>query len=199
MNLSTWFVLLFLGVVSFQRVLETFKRRGTLAGEQQMRWSFYVFFLLHALIMIGALIEFLFVRKTLLWSWSAMGFILYLASVALRNAAIRALGRFWSLHVEIRSEHQLVREGIYNFVRHPAYSAIVLEVLSIPLVVNAWWTMVFAAVTYVPLLLLRLRLEERALIEKFGGEYQIYQRAVGALVPKSSALRVLIGVRPGSE
>lgn len=184
MNSSTWFVLLFLAAVNLQRVRETFQKRGTLPGEQRMQWSFRAFFILHTLIMLAALTEFLLWRKTLIVAWAATGVGLYLVSVVVRNVAIRTLGRYWSLHVEIRDQHQLVRTGIYNWVRHPAYLAIMLEVLSIPLTVNAWWTTLFAAVSYVPLLMLRLRVEERALVEKFGGDYRRYQAEVGVLLPK---------------
>ena len=188
MSGATCFAVAFLALVSLQRLLETFKRRGTMAGQQQMRWSFYAFFILHTVIIAGSLAEFLIGGRALFWPATAAGLMLYAASLVVRNVAIKTLGRFWSLQVEIRSEHQLVREGIYNFVRHPAYLAIVLEVLSIPLTVNAWWTTLFAAATYVPLLLLRLRVEERALVEKFGDAYRSYQREVGALVPRVSAL-----------
>jgi protein-S-isoprenylcysteine O-methyltransferase Ste14 len=61
-----------------------------------------------------------------------------------------------------------------------------LEVLSIPLTVNAWWTVAFAAATYLPLLVYRLRVEEQALVEKFGDSYRVYQREVGALCPRLS-------------
>lgn len=184
MSGATCFAVAFLAVVGLQRLLETFKRRGTIAGQQQMRWSFYAFFLLHTLILFGALTEFLLSDRTLRWPVTVAGLLLYAASLVVRNVAIRTLGRFWSLQIEIRSQHQLVREGIYNYVRHPAYLAITLEVLSIPLTVNAWWTMAFAAVTYVPLLVCRLRVEEEALVEKFGDGYRAYQREVGALWPR---------------
>ena len=196
MTVSTWIAVGFLVLVTVQRVLETFARWQTIPGKQQMRWSFYTLFSLHTLIIIGALLEFLLVRKTLLWWWSAVGFVLYIVSVVLRNVAIRTLGGFWSLHVEIRSEHELVREGVYRFIRHPAYAAITLEVLSIPMVVNAWWTVLFAAITYLPLLGLRLRFEEKALLEKFGEHYRQYQSEAGALLPKWSTIRkVLVSLR----
>ncbi len=184
MSAATWFAVAFLAGAGLQRLWETFKRRGTVPGQQQMRWSFYAFIVLHTLIMAGALVEFLLLRRTLVWPVTAVGLVMYAASLAVRNVAIRTLGRFWSLQVEIRSEHQLVREGIYNHVRHPAYLAIILEVLSIPLTVNAWATTAFAAATYVPLLVYRLRVEERALVEKFGDAYRAYQREVGALLPR---------------
>ena len=53
--------------------------------------------------------------------------------------------------------------------------------------VNAWWAMAFAAATYVPLLVIRMKQEEVALAEKFGEPYRQYQREVGALVPKCAS------------
>ncbi len=184
MNVSRIVVLLFLAAVGLQRLLETFARRQTIAGQKKMEWSFHVFFWLHVVIMIGALVENLLLRPALAWAWTALGLVAYLGSLILRNVAIRTLGKFWSLQVEIRQQHQLIREGIYRYLRHPAYAAIILEVISIPLVVNAWWTMLFAAATYLPVLFLRLRVEEEALVEKFGEPYRRYQREVGAVVPR---------------
>lgn len=188
MSGTDWFVVVFLVGVNVQRLLETFKRRATVVGEQQMRWSFHAFFLLHVAIMVLAALEYFQWRRALHWGWTAVGLVLYVVSVVVRNQAIRALGRFWSLQIEIRQEHQLVRDGPYRYVRHPAYLAIVMEVLFIPLTVNAWWAMGFAAATYVPLLLWRLRWEERALVEKFGDVYRQYQRVTGALLPRLSTL-----------
>jgi isoprenylcysteine carboxyl methyltransferase (ICMT) family protein YpbQ len=191
-SVSTWVAVGFLALVGVQRLRETFARRQTIRGQRQMGWSFYVFFALHTLILVGALVEFLWLRKTLVIGWSALGGGLFVGSLILRNMAIHTLGRYWSLHVEIREQHQLVRAGIYNLVRHPAYAAIMVEVLSIPMVVNAWWTMLFAAITYLPLLGLRLRLEEKALLEKFGEHYRQYQSEAGALLPKPSTIRKVL-------
>lgn len=191
MTVTTWVAGVFLVLVSVQRLTETFARRGTMPGQRQMGWSFYALFALHSIIIIGSYAELLATRRTLVVGWCVVGLLLYLASLLLRNVAIRTLGKFWSLHVEIRQQHQLVRVGVYDVVRHPAYAAILLEVLSIPLTVNAWWTMLFAATTYVPLLVLRFRFEERALVEKFGDVYRRYQTEVGAIVPRWSSLRKL--------
>jgi protein-S-isoprenylcysteine O-methyltransferase Ste14 len=87
------------------------------------------------------------------------------------------------LNLEIRGDHQLVREGIYRYMRHPAYSAIMLEVISIPLVGNAWWTLALSVCVYIPLLLARWSREEREMIAKFGAEYEEYRQQVCAFVP----------------
>lgn len=149
-----------------------------------MRWSLYALYTTYTLIVVGAGIEFVLVRKVPIIWVTLIGVAGHIGSVLLRKVAIRTLGRMWSLQVEIREQHQLVREGVYRFVRHPIYAAIVLEVVSLPLVANAWWTLAFACVTHIPLVLIRMHFEEQALVEKLGEPYRVYQREVGALVPK---------------
>ena len=154
-----------------------------------MQWSLYALYGSYSLVVGGALAEHLITRRPLIPWVSVVGLLAYLGSFVLRTVAIRTLREFWSLQIEIRSEHRLIREGVYSWLRHPNYAAILLEVLSIPLVVNAWVTLALALATFVPMLLYRTHCEEAALVEKFGERYRAYQREVGKLVPKWSARR----------
>jgi|YelNatPaOPRAMG01_1025707.scaffolds.fasta_scaffold22234_3 methyltransferase len=185
---ENWFVVAFLGVVLLERAVATFRHRGIVPGRQQMQWSLYALFGSYVLIVGGSLTEHFVTHRPLVVWVSVVGVLAYAGSVAIREVAIGTLGRMWSLQIEIREGHQLVRNGIYAYVRHPNYAAIVLEALSIPVVVSAWCTLGLALVTLIPVLLLRLRSEELALTEKFGDQYRTYQQEVGALVPRWSAL-----------
>ena len=156
-------------------------------GEKKMRWSLYALSSTYCLIWTCTLIEFLLVRHQVIAWISITAALIHWTAMIFRLSAIRRLGKFWSLQVEIRQQHVLVREGAYRFVRHPAYSAIIVEVLMIPVVANAWWSLALAAVTLVPLLLMRIRREEQAMVEKFGDSYREYQREVGALFPRCSS------------
>ena len=55
----------------------------------------------------------------------------------LRARAIAALGRFWSLHVEIRENHEFVKTGPFRWMRHPVYFSMILELASICLILHA--------------------------------------------------------------
>ena len=105
------------------------------------------------------------------------------ASVVIRRQAIAALGKFWSLHVEIRESHRFVQAGPFRWMRHPTYFSMILELASIGLILNSPWTFLVVNLIFVPTLLLRLRLEEAALVEKFGETYRTYQRTTPALFP----------------
>ena len=112
-----------------------------------------------------------------------LGWTCGLASFGIRRSAIAALGKFWSLHVEIRETHEFVRSGPFRWMRHPTYFSMMLELLALALILQAGWTALLVAVLFVPALLARVRLEEAALVEKFGEAYRAYQRSTPAVIP----------------
>lgn len=173
----------FLVVAAGERFYERRFSHDAVRGERKMSWSYAVLHPLHILIYLATGAEYFWLHREVNWPVMAIGLILFVTSLALRLTAIRTLGRFWSLHLEIRPNHELVRDGIYRYVRHPAYLAIMLEVVAIPLVVNSYYTLLLSLGLYLPVLLWRWRCEEREMIGKFGGQYIRYCKEVPAFVP----------------
>ncbi|MES2569383.1 MAG: isoprenylcysteine carboxylmethyltransferase family protein, partial [Verrucomicrobiota bacterium] len=71
----------------------------------------------------------------------------------------------------------------FRVVRHPTYVSMILELLSFGLICNAWTMLAIIPFAFIPVLIRRLRLEERAMVEKFGSTYRDYQRRVPMLIP----------------
>jgi protein-S-isoprenylcysteine O-methyltransferase Ste14 len=178
-----WLLLAFLTFAVVERLYERRFSQSAKRGDVKMLWSYAAFHILHALIYVGTGLEFFLLRRTVIWPLVVLGLILFAVSLGLRLTAIRTLGRYWSLNLEIRKDHQLVREGIYQYMRHPAYSAIMLEVVAIPLVGNAGYTLLVSLFVYVPLLLARWVREEKEMIAKFGPAYEKYREEVPAFWP----------------
>jgi protein-S-isoprenylcysteine O-methyltransferase Ste14 len=178
-----WLLLGFLAFAIVERLYERRFSQQAKRGEVKMLWSYVMFHILHTLIYVGTGLEYFLLRRAVVWPVVALGLVLFGVSLGLRLTAIRTLGRYWSLNLEIRGDHQLVREGIYRYMRHPAYAAIMLEVISIPLVGNAWWVLALSVGVYIPLLLARWWREEREMIGKFGEAYEQYRREVPAFLP----------------
>ncbi|MEU4093293.1 isoprenylcysteine carboxylmethyltransferase family protein [Streptomyces sp. NPDC026673] len=110
-----------------------------------------------------------------------LGASVFVAGAALRLAAIRRLGRFYSHKVRTLDDHRVVCDGPYRVVRHPAYSGMVLAhagfvgVFANPLSVLALLGLLLPAVV------LRIRAEERALLDLSG--YAEYARHRKRLIP----------------
>lgn len=95
----------------------------------------------------------------------------------------RDLGRNWSPTLEIRERHELVTGGIYGVIRHPMYASQWLWVIAQPLLLHNWVAGGAGLVVFVPFYLLRVREEERMMLESFGDTYRQYMRRVGGVLP----------------
>jgi len=115
-----WVLVFMVGIVVW-RVWETFHKQGSARGQTTMLWSFYALFALSCVVFGGTVLEFFLVDRPFHPGVAWGGVVLWGAASLIRAIAIRTLGRFWSLHVEIREQHDFVRDGPYQYVRHPAY------------------------------------------------------------------------------
>jgi len=170
--------------IYLMRIVELRTNRQTIRGAIRENLTLRLFISIGTVMLAGSMAEYLLLRKTVSWPFFALGWAVALFSFYLRRRAIAALGRFWSLHVEIRETHELVREGPFRWVRHPAYSSMILEILSIALLLRGWWTTLFVYAAFLPTLFARIRIEEKALTEKFGESYMDFKRTTPALFPK---------------
>ena len=48
------------------------------------------------------------------------------------------LGRNWSVHVRVREGHTLVTSGVYSWIRHPMYAALLLAAAGLISVLHNW-------------------------------------------------------------
>jgi len=170
-------------VIYIARLAEIGTKRDTIAGPVRENLTLRLFLLVGTAVTFGSLVEYLLPHGPISWLAVAAGVVCSGCSFWLRRSAIAALGRFWSLHVEIRENHEFVQSGPFRWMRHPTYFSMVLELLSFALIFNAWITMIFIPLAYIPVLIMRLRLEEPAMVEKFGDRYRAYQQAVPMLIP----------------
>jgi protein-S-isoprenylcysteine O-methyltransferase Ste14 len=95
----------------------------------------------------------------------------------------RNLGRNLTDTVVTRREHTLVATGPYRFVRHPFYVAFALSIVGLSLTAANWF--LFAA-GCIPLafVIVRIPIEERKLIERFGDDYRVYKTNTPRFVPR---------------
>ena len=170
-------------VVYVVRLAEINRKRETVPGKVRENLTLRLFILIGTLMTFGSLAEYVLRGGGFSWVAFSGGILAAIVSFRLRWSAIAALGKFWSLHVEIRENHEFVQTGPFRIVRHPTYFSMVLELLSFGLIFSAWWMLLVIPFLFIPALILRLRLEEPALVEKFGDTYRDYQLRVPMLIP----------------
>jgi len=111
-----------------------------------------------------------------------LGLLILVLGLAFAIWARFVLGRNWSGTVTVKENHVLMTRGPYGWVRHPIYTGILLGLLGTALIGGTLASLLaLALVTLV--FWLKLRIEERFMVETFGDQYTAYRRRVKALVP----------------
>lgn len=109
--------------------------------------------------------------------------VLAVTSAWMAVAAIKELGKQWSLQARVLEDHKLVTSGAYGVVRHPIYTAMLGMLLASGLVVSQWLPLATAMIVFVSGTLIRIRLEEGLLARAFGKQFDEWKRRVPALIP----------------
>jgi len=104
-------------------------------------------------------------------------------SVCLAAAALKTLGKQWSIAARVVEGHQLITAGPYNFVRNPIYTGMLGMLLATGLAVSHWIGLLAGLIIFAIGTIIRIRSEEKLLRETFGTEWDEYARRVPAVVP----------------
>jgi protein-S-isoprenylcysteine O-methyltransferase len=111
------------------------------------------------------------------------GLVVMIAGQLLRWWSIATLGRLFTVNVAIRDGHELIDWGPYRYVRHPAYTAILLVHLGAALCLGNALTLIVLTVPTTLALLNRIRVEEDVLRSGLGDRYSEYMTRTKRLIP----------------
>ena len=113
--------------------------------------------------------------------YSGLGLIVL--GILLRLGVIVSLGKYFTVDVTIRSNHQLKKDGFYKYLRHPSYFASLLSFIGFGISLNNWLSLIIITITILIVFILRINVEEKTLIDQFGEEYIEYRKHTSALIP----------------
>jgi protein-S-isoprenylcysteine O-methyltransferase Ste14 len=104
-------------------------------------------------------------------------------SVWFISAAVRTLGKQWSLAARVLEGHNLITTGPYNVVRNPIYTGMFGMLLATGLAISHWIGLLIAVIVFAIGTMVRVRSEEKLLREAFGEKFAAYAGRVPAVVP----------------
>jgi protein-S-isoprenylcysteine O-methyltransferase Ste14 len=182
-NIAFWTMF---GLFALGEYVLRFRSRFNKSGTRAERWSFLVVIVAVGGGMLGG---FALARGNAgevgsgRWPLFILGLVLMAAGVFLRQWAILALGRFFTVDVRVHSDQTVVQRGPYRWVRHPSYSGLLIFFVGVGLALSNWLSLIVLAVVPAVGLLLRIRSEEHALIAALGDEYRRYAATRRRLFP----------------
>jgi len=98
------------------------------------------------------------------------------------------LGLNWSMGLEVRHGHTLVDRGVYRYIRHPMYAALLVAGLGQFLTLQNWVGGSSIFLAGLVFLVFRVPREERLLLDEFGEAYRTYQARTGRVFPRFSSI-----------
>jgi protein-S-isoprenylcysteine O-methyltransferase Ste14 len=113
-----------------------------------------------------------------------LGLAAAIAALVMFRLTHRALGRNWSVTLEVRESHKLVTDGVYGRVRHPMYTAFWLWAVAQALLLPNWVAGLSGLVGFGTLYFLRVGREERLMVDAFGDDYRAYMSRTGRVIPR---------------
>jgi protein-S-isoprenylcysteine O-methyltransferase Ste14 len=123
---------------------------------------------------------------TIAWGFpflSYTGFALIFLGLILNWTGILTLRKQWSTVVAFSKDHQLIDTGVYRFIRHPIYAAVLLEILGFGLTLENWIIILLLIIPNGLSFGYRIFVEEKALEGYFGEKYTQYERRTKRLIP----------------
>jgi protein-S-isoprenylcysteine O-methyltransferase Ste14 len=116
-------------------------------------------------------------------AWGLAGAVICAAGIIVRGSAVWILGRAYSPMVAVQPGQTVITRGPYRFVRHPAYTGVLLMFGGVGVSFANLGAIVACVVLPLAAILNRLRVEEPVLERELGEEYQRYARDKKRLVP----------------
>ncbi|HYK93292.1 MAG TPA: isoprenylcysteine carboxylmethyltransferase family protein [Thermoplasmata archaeon] len=134
--------------------------------------------------MISTALAFLFGVGGLLPSWAApLGLGLVAVGLLIRVWALRTLGRFFTMPITLRADHEIVQKGPYRWLRHPAYTGGFLTVVGMSIALGPWVGIAITVVGCLIAYVYRIQVEEATLLTRFGNDYRAYSATTWRLLP----------------
>ena len=168
--MSTFLLVVAVLLVAAQRLFELRlarrnERRARAWGAVEWGKGHYPFIVgLHSLWLVSTFVEGLLRGPVFPVYWPA-ALVLFLLVQPLRYWAILSLGESWNTKILVVPGAKPVRGGPYRYLNHPNYVAVVVEILTFPLIFGAWLTALVFTLLNAAVLRLRIREESRALRE----------------------------------
>jgi methyltransferase len=135
---------------------------------------------MHTLFFLVYLLEVVFLEKTLSIAWPFLLFLFLLAQAG-RVWALTALGRYWNTKILVLPDAAVVKKGPYRYIKHPNYAIVMIELIVIPLMFNAYITASLFTLLNIGILSIRIPAEELALSTLT--EYKVVFRLSNRFLP----------------
>lgn len=169
--------------------LYTFKKNSPKEkrADKGTKWLLYfnfIFCILVSIIFVSRRTPHLIRNLLFPTMFSFIGILLIYIGIVIRITAVLTLRKSFTLSVQTQKSQQLIKTGLYKYIRHPAYSGSILSLIGISLAFKNIVATVLVIICCMSCYHIRILVEEKVLLEYFGKEYNKYKLNTKKLFPK---------------
>jgi len=175
----TWIIMI--AIYGFLELGIGLRSRGHFRRKTARDFTFYTVTVPSMIGMYGAIVESWIKNHTFPPVWFGSGTAILACGIILRISALVQIGRGFSTTLDRNEGQRLQTTGFYRLIRHPLYSATLLQVLGSGIMLHSWFSLAMLPVCLVGIIL-RIRKEERFMLAEFP-EYKDYMKKTRRLMP----------------
>lgn len=112
-----------------------------------------------------------------------IGILLIISGTIIRGFSVWTLKKAFTLSVQITADQHLIKKGLYRYIRNPAYTGSILSLLGIAFSLRNALAPVIVLAICILCYGIRIKIEEKALREKFKKEFDEYCSKTYCLFP----------------
>lgn len=176
-----YFSLLFFASEFILMIGKRAKKKGIRVKKDKM--SLIIFWLV---IPVSLTIGFLLSNKN---TWNELNYLLaiigvlcFAMGIVIRWISIIQLNKDFTVDVAISKNHSLNTSGIYKYIRHPSYLGLLLICFGLSIAMNSILSFAVIMLPILIVILYRIRIEEKLLLNEFGADYTNYSKRTYRLI-----------------
>ena len=112
-----------------------------------------------------------------------LGIGLMLLGIVIRISAVLTLRKVFTLNVQVTSRQRLITSGLYQKIRHPAYTGSILSLVGVALALRNFLSVIGVFCCCIICYQIRIAVEETVLENRFGDKYTLYKHNTYKLFP----------------
>ncbi len=112
-----------------------------------------------------------------------IGFTFLIVGAILMVISRLQLGKYGTPVVHTGEDHKRVNRSLYKYIRHPMYTGGLLVSFGPFLAFRSLFVLIGIIIINIPILSMRIKIEEDTLIGAFGDEYREYMKNTKRLIP----------------
>lgn len=112
-----------------------------------------------------------------------LGIFFMFGGTVLRCVSVLTLKRAFTVVVQTTDDQKLIKHGVYKLLRNPSYTGILLFITGAAFSLKSIFAVILSLIYFTIFFGIRIRVEEKALRERFGQEFDEYCINTWRLIP----------------